>query len=236
MVANRISRGNRNSLYDNNRLRMGFDLAMELRREERKRQELELQLAQNYEIAKNNQEIIDRLEQDTRELVKEAKEKNMREEEKMRIERDEKYIEKIKTTLLISVFAFIGGLFYHYYSSWASYLDKCIPEYFSFNIPSLSMWKGIKYNEFLIPKYNCEFKRYGIYALLAFSVIYTLISPGLLYIIIGTFVGLFVSYILLDKYRLSVIAAILFILTSVHWTFLYQFRNSCLKYNNYIYL
>lgn len=81
--------------------RMLFDYNMELMRRNERRKETEARLIVKRDIAAKSQNIFNKMQNDLREGLEEIRQKNMREEEKFRIEKDEKLIQKIKTTLYL---------------------------------------------------------------------------------------------------------------------------------------
>lgn len=81
--------------------RMLFDYNMELMRRNERRKETEARLIVKRDIAAKSQHIFNKMQNDLREGLEEIRQKNMREEEKFRIEKDEKLIQKIKTTLYL---------------------------------------------------------------------------------------------------------------------------------------
>lgn len=81
--------------------RMLFDYNMELMRRNERRKETEARLIEKRDIAAKSQNIFNKMQNDLREGLEEIRQKNMREEEKFRIEKDEKLIQKIKTTLYL---------------------------------------------------------------------------------------------------------------------------------------
>lgn len=81
--------------------RMLFDYNIELMRRNERRKETEARLIVKRDIAAKSQNIFNKMQNDLREGLEEIRQKNMREEEKFRIEKDEKLIQKIKTTLYL---------------------------------------------------------------------------------------------------------------------------------------